>query len=268
MITVRDSRVLLLIMLVAAALTLAGCAQPTEGLKVGATAVPHAEILEYVKPVLAEQGVQLEIVVFNDYVQPNLALDAGELDANFFQHLPYLEAFKADHDLDLVSVGSVHLEPMGVYSSKITAISQLTAGARIAIPNDVSQVGRVLNFLAANDLIELRPGTGIMGTVQDITANPLGLEFILLEAATLSRVLDDPAISAAVINTNFALEAGLNPLDDALLLEDGDSPYANVVVVKSGHANDPAIQALMDALQSEAVKQFIEEEYAGAILPA
>ncbi|MGI6358710.1 MAG: MetQ/NlpA family ABC transporter substrate-binding protein [Bacillota bacterium] len=273
----RRIRIIVLLLMVVFATVLAGCSQPQEQdpnpeqqklrLKVGATAVPHAEILEFVQPVLEEQGIVLEIVVFNDYVQPNLALSQGQLDANFFQHIPYLEAFKSDHKLDLTAVGKVHIEPMGIYSSKITDISQLPVGAQIAIPNDVSQVGRALALLAKHQLIQLKEGVGVMGTVEDVVQNPLQLKITLLDAATLPRVLNDPQVNAAVINGNFALEADLNPVEDAILLEDGDSPYANVLVVKTGRESEEVVQALMEALQSEAVKQFIQERYQGAVLP-
>ncbi len=273
----KKVRIIALLLVCSFAFLLAGCSQPAGQdpgpgeqfvhLKVGATAVPHSEILEFVKPGLEEQGIKLQIVVFNDFVQPNLALAEGELDANFFQHLPYLESFSSEHDLDLTSVGKVHIEPMGIYSDKITDISQLQAGDQIVIPNDVSQVGRVLALLDKHQLIELRAGAGVMGTVEDIVKNPLELKITLLDAAALPRMLDDPQVSAAVINGNFALEAGLNPVEDAILLEDGDSPYANVLVVETGRENETAVQALMEALQSEAVKQFINERYQGGVIP-
>ena len=246
-----------------AALLLGGLAAAQTSLKVGASPVPHAEILEFIKPTLAEQGIDLQIVLFTDYVQPNLALDAGDLDANYFQHVPYLEQFSADHGLDLVAVGGVHVEPIGLYSRRHASLADLPNGAQIAIPNDPTNGGRALLLLQAAELITLADGAGLSATPLDVTANPKGFRFVELEAAQLPRSLDD--VAAAIINTNYALEAGFNPAEDALVIEGAESPYVNVVAVKSGNENGAAVQALLAALQSEAVRDFINAQYQGAV---
>ena len=211
-------------------------------LKVGATPVPHAEILEHVAPGLKAQGVDLQVIEFNDYVQPNLACDDGELDANFFQHRPYLDVFIKDHGVDLVSVAGVHIEPMGVYSDKIKDLKELNAGI-IKVPdiNDVTV------------------------TVLDISENPLDLEFAELEAAQLPRALPD--VACAVINTNYAMPAGLNPLKDALYIENADSPYVNILVANKDSAETEDMKALVKALTSEDTAEFIRTKYQGAIVP-
>lgn len=248
--------------------SVAGC-QPKDDtvLKVGATPVPHAEILEHIKPMLEKQGVKLEIIVFNDYVQPNLALDKGEIDANYFQHIPYLDAFTKDHNLNLIALTKVHIEPMGLYSRKVGKLEDLQNGAQIAVPNDVADVGRALAILAKAGLIELTEGVGVKGTIEDIISNDKALRITPLDAATLPRVLDDPKVAGAIINGNYALGAGLNPVQDAILLESGDSPYANILAVKAGRENDEAIKALDAALRSDEVKRFIEEKYEGSVIP-
>lgn len=252
--------------------SLIGCSSPapTEDtvVKVGATAVPHAEILEFVKPILAEKGITLDIIVFNDYVQPNLATDAGEIDANYFQHIPYLETFSEDHDLDLVSIAKVHIEPMAIYSKKFSAVTDFENGSTVAIPNDPSNAGRALSVLQSAGVIKLKDGVGIMGTIQDIVDNPQELEVVMIDAAQLPRVLEDPKVSGAVINTNYALEADLNPTSDALYIESKDSPYSNIFVVKTDRAEDPVLKQIAEALNTEDVKAFIEEKYKGAVVPA
>lgn len=237
-------------------------------LKVGATPVPHAEILEHIKPDLAKEGVDLKIVNYTDYVRPNLDVDSGDIDANFFQHTPYLDTFNKDHKLNLVSIAKVHIEPMGVYSKKITKIDQFKNGDTIAIPNDPSNGGRALALLAKAGLIQLKDGIGIKGTVNDISSNPKQLKITPIDAPQLPRVLQDPKIIGAVINTNYALEGGLNPLKDSLFTEDKDSPYANILVVKDSRKNDPALQKLAKTLTSPDVKKFIEDKYKGSIVPA
>lgn len=235
-------------------------------LKVGATAVPHAEILEQIKPELAKENIDLQIVEFNDYVQPNLTLNDGELDANFFQHKPYLDEFVAEHSVKLTSAGGVHIEPMGIYSNKVKAIDDLADGATVAIPNDPTNGGRALLLLAKAGVITLQDNNDIKATVQSITANPKNIQIQEVEAAQLPRVLDD--VDAAVINTNYAMQAGFVPEKDALLIEDSTSPYVNIVAVREGDENKPAIQALMKTLKSDTVKKFIEEKYKGAVVPA
>jgi D-methionine transport system substrate-binding protein len=235
-------------------------------LKVGASPVPHEEILGVAKDILAKEGIKLEIVPFQDYVQPNLSLAQGDLDANYFQHIPYLESFSKEHNLDLTNVAGVHIEPMGIYSSKITDLKELKDGAKVAIPNDVTNGGRALLLLQKAGLIKLDEAAGIEATVRDITENNKNLQIEELEAAMLPRVLQD--VDIAVINTNYALDAGLNPTSDALFIEDGDSPYVNILVVRTGDETRPEIQKLAEALQSEEVKTFINEHYEGAVLPA
>ncbi|SFS84820.1 MetQ/NlpA family ABC transporter substrate-binding protein [Paenibacillus sp. BC26] len=235
-------------------------------LKVGATPVPHAEILEFIKPALKEKGINLEVVEFNDYVQPNTQLYEKQLDANFFQHTPYLDQFNKDKGYDLVNVAGVHIEPFGAYSKKVKSVDELKDGAKVVIPNDPSNGGRALALLAANNVIKLKDGVGVAGTVHDITENPKNLKITEVEAATLPRVLDE--VDLALINTNYALEAGLVPTKDALFIEGNDSPYVNIVVARPDNKDSDAIKALTEALHSADVKKFIEDKYEGAIIPA
>ncbi|MBP3780635.1 MAG: MetQ/NlpA family ABC transporter substrate-binding protein [Selenomonas sp.] len=236
-------------------------------LKVGATAVPHAEILEIVKPLLEKDGVKLEIVEFNDYVQPNLALNDKELDANFFQHEPYLVNFMEEHkEVKLKNAFGVHIEPMGVYSKKIKDLKELKDGAAIAIPNDPTNGGRALLLLEKAGLITLKDGVKEKATVQDVTGNPHNFKFQEVEAAQVPRTLDD--VDAAIINTNYAMQVGLVPTKDALFMEDSTSPYVNILTVRVGDENRPEIKALIKALQSKEVKDFITEKYKGAVVPA
>ncbi|MBM7565718.1 MetQ/NlpA family ABC transporter substrate-binding protein [Paenibacillus sacheonensis] len=235
-------------------------------LKVGASPVPHAEILNFIKPALKEKGINLEVVEFNDYVQPNTQLHEKQLDANFFQHTPYLDQFNKDKGYDLVSVAGVHIEPFGAYSKKVKSTDELKEGAKVVIPNDPSNGGRALALMAANGLIKLKDGVGVAGTVHDITENPKKLKITEVEAATLPRVLDE--VDLALINTNYALEAGLVPTKDALFIEGSDSPYVNILVARPDNKDSAGIQALAAALQTPEVKKFIEDKYKGAIVPA
>jgi D-methionine transport system substrate-binding protein len=235
-------------------------------LVVGATPVPHAELLNLVKDDLAAQGIELQVREFTDYVTPNLSLDAGDLDANFFQHVPYLESFSAERGLNLVSAFGVHVEPLGLYSRSLKNISELRNGASIAIPNDPTNRGRALLLLQANGLITLSSSAGIEGTPADITSNPKNFRFHELEAPQLPRALGD--VDAAVINGNYALNAGLNPVQDSLILEGAQSPYVNIVAVKKGSERDPRILALAAALRSQKVKDFILANYNGGVVAA
>lgn len=235
-------------------------------LKIGATPVPHAEILNLVKPLLEKENIKLEIIEFQDYVQPNTALADGELDANFFQHKPYLDNFIKERSIDLVAAGNVHVEPLGLYSKGVKSLSELREGSTIAIPNDATNAARALLLLQANGLIKLKDGIGIGATEKDIAENPKNIKVQPAEAAQLPRVLED--VDAAVINTNYALPAGLNPTRDALVIEGKDSPYANLIAVRKGDENRPEIQKLVEILQSDTVKKFIEDNYDGAIVPA
>lgn len=255
---------------------LAGCgtstpAGGTEATKntvvtVAATPVPHGEILNEIKPLLAKEGIDLKIIEFTDYVKPNLALADKEVDATFHQHIPFLDKFNAEHGTKLISAAKIHVEPMGVYSHKVKDLNSLANGAKVAIPNDPSNGGRALVILQSAGLISLKDGGNVSSTVQDIVKNDKNLQFVELEAAQVPRSLDDTDI--AVINTNFALEAGLNPLKDALFLEAKDSPYANILAIREGDESRPEIQKLVKALQSPEVKKFIEDKYKGAILPS
>lgn len=236
-----------------------------EPLKVAATPVPHAEILEFLKPALAEQGVELDIKVFTDYVQPNVQVAEKRLDANFFQHQPYLDEFNKTKGTTLVSVAGVHIEPFGAYSSKIKQLDDLEKGANVVIPNDATNGGRALLLLQTAGVITLKADAGITATPRDIADNPKNIKVRELEAATLPRVLDQ--VDLALINTNYALEAGLNPSADALVIEGADSPYVNILVTREDNKNSEAVQKLVNALRSDAVKDFINEKYKGAVIP-
>jgi len=255
----------LLFTALAAALT-ASFAQANEKLVVAATPIPHAEILELVKPTLAKEGVDLEIKVFTDYVQPNTQVAEKRLDANYFQTLPYLENFNKGKGTNLVTVIGVHVEPIGGYSKKIKKISELKDGAIVAIPNEGSNAGRALLLLQKNGLITLKDPTNALATPKDIASNPKNLKFKELESALLPRVLDQ--VDLDVINTNYALEAGLNPAKDALIIEDAKSPYVNFLVARPDNKDSDAIQKLAKALTSPQVKAFIEKKYNGAVVPA
>ena len=236
-------------------------------LKIGATPVPHAEILEQIKPELEKEGIKLEIVEFSDYVQPNLALNDKELDANFFQHEPYLLNFVGEHkEVKLKNAGGIHVEPMGVYSKKVKDLKELADGASIAIPNDPTNGGRSLLLLEKAGLLKLKAGIGEKATVQDIAENPKHLKFQEVEAAQVPRTLED--VDAAVINTNYAMQIDLVPTKDALFMEDKTSPYVNIIAVREGDESRPEIQALLKALKSEKVKKFIDDKYKGAIVAA
>lgn len=238
-------------------------------IKVGASVTPHAEILNVAKEILAEKGYTLEIIEYNDYVLPNIATDSGELDANYFQHLPYLKNFNEENGTKLVSVAAIHYEPFGIYPGKTKSLNELPDGGVIAIPNDGTNEARALMLLEAQGLIKLREDVGFTATVLDIESNPKNLEIKELEAAQLARALDD--VDLAVINGNYAIEAGLHVNKDALAIEDKDSEaaqtYANILAVKEGNENNEAIKVLVEALQSDKVKEFINDTYEGAVIP-
>ena len=237
-------------------------------LVVGASPAPHAEILEAARPVLEEKGYTLKIVEYTDYVQPNLALDAGDLDANYFQHYPHLEQFIAENGSKLASAGKVHYEPFGIYAGKTATLDALADGAKVAVPNDATNEARALLLLEAQGLIKLTEGVGLNATKTDVIENPKNLDILEIEAAQLPRSLQD--VDIAVINGNYAIDAGLK-VSDALAVEASDSEaavtYGNVVAVQEGKENDPAIQALMEALTSDTVKEFMETTYEGAVVP-
>lgn len=254
-----------------AALETTESAAPSElvKVKVGASVTPHAEILNAVKDELKAAGYDLEVVEFTDYVLPNTALEQGDLDANYFQHTPYLENFNEENGTHLAAVGKIHYEPFGIYAGKTSDLSAIPDGGSIAIPNDGTNEARALLLLEAQGLIKLKEGITFTATVLDIAENPKNLSIKEIEAAQLARSLQD--VDAAVINGNYAIQAGLK-VKDALAIEDKDSiaadTYANVLVVKEGHENDEATKALLAALQSDTAKKFMEEKYEGAVIAA
>ena len=243
-----------------------GDAAETVTLTVAASPTPHAEILNQCVPILAEQGIELVVNEYSDYVVPNTAVEDGDEDANYFQHIPYLEEFNETRGTHLVDVASVHIEPMGVYAGKTASLEELADGAVIAIPNDATNEGRALLLLEAQGLITLDDSSNMTATRNNIVDNPKNLEFQELEAATIPSVLAD--VDLAVINSNYALGAGLNPTTDALAIESSASPYVNVLVVKEGNENNEAIQALVEALHSDTIRDYITETFDGAVVPA
>lgn len=254
-------------------LSLAGCGGDKTGpvkegsIVVGASPSPHAEILEVISDQLAEQGYTLEITEFTDYVMPNTALEEGELDANFFQHKPYLDDFNEKNGTHLVSVGAIHFEPLGIYGGKTADLSELADGAQIAVPNDTTNEARALQLLQAQGILEIDPEAGLEATKQDITANPHNVEIVEMEAAQLPRTLSD--VDFAVINGNYAVAAGI--ADQVLVTEEKTSEaaqqYANIVAVREGNEDREDIQALIQALQSEEVRTFIEQTYGNTVVP-
>ncbi len=235
---------------------------------VGASPAPHAEILKAAQEILAQKGYELDIKEYVDYIQPNLALESGDLDANYFQHLPYLESFNEENGTKLVSAAAIHYEPFGIYAGKASSLEELADGARVAVPNDTSNEARALLLLEAQGLIKLKEGADLTVTKNDIVENPKNLELYEVEAAQIPRVVED--VDIAVINGNYAIEAGFK-VSEALAVEDSQSiaatTYGNVIAVQEGKENDEAIQALIQALTSEEVKKFMEEKYEGAVVP-
>lgn len=236
---------------------------------IAATAVPHAEILEAAKPIMAEQGWDLQITVFDDYVQPNEVVEAGDMDCNFFQHTPYLDSFNEERGTHLVNVGEIHYEPLGIYPGTENDLTAISEGATIAIPNDTTNEARALLLLQDNGIITLKADAGINATINDIEENPHNVEFIEMEAAQVSRILNE--VSFAVINGNYALDAGLNALTDAIASETSDSEaaktYVNIIVVKEGNENNEGVKSLVEVLKSDDMKKFIEETYEGSVVP-
>lgn len=261
----------------AAALALTGCgddaakapaqkaAAAETVITVGATPVPHADILNFIVPEMKKQGVTLKVIEFSDYVKPNMALADKEIDANFFQHKPYLDSFAKERNLQLSSLVSVHIEPMGVYSKKVKDIKSVPENARIAIPNDPTNGGRALRVLSDAGLFQLKDGVGVNGTPADIVDNVKKIKILEMEAAVLPRTLDD--VDLAVINSNFAMSVGLNPMKDSLFTESKDSPYANVVAIRTGD-NREGLAKLKTVITSEGVRQFIIDKYKGSVVPA
>jgi D-methionine transport system substrate-binding protein len=252
--------------LTASLLLLFGCSKPSNGLKVAATAVPHAQMLEFIKPDLKAQGIDLNIIVTDDYNMPNRALAQKEVDANFFQHVPFLDEQIRQFHYRIENFGAIEIEPMGIYSKKITSLSNLKNKAVIAVPNDPSNEARALLLLQDQGLISLDNPKNLNATVANIKSNPKQLKFIEVDAAMLPRSLPD--VDAAVINTNYALEAKLDPSTDALALESKDSPYANILAIRIGDEDRPDLIALKEAMTSDKMRDFIEKTYKGAVLPA
>ena len=245
-----------------------GAAAQSVTLRVAASPTPHAEILNSVKEALAAEGVTLEVVEFTDYIQPNLATEGGDVDANYFQHGPYLDNFNVENDTHLVSVAAIHYEPFGIYAGKTASLDEIPDGAQIAVPNDATNEARALLLLEANGIITLNEGAGLEATKLDIAENPHNVEIIEIEAAQLARSLAD--VDFAAINVNYALQAGLK-VSEALVTEDKTSEaaetYANILVVKEGNENNEAVQKLVKALTSEETRKFIEDTYAGEVVP-
>lgn len=255
-----------LVILAAAALFAAGPAAAQSVVRVGVTAGPHAEIMELVKKIAAPDGIDIRIVEFQDYVQPNAALAQGDLDANSFQHQPYLDVQVRDRKYEIVSIAKTLVFPLGIYSKKIKSLADLKSGTRVAIPNDPTNGGRALLLLQANGILSLKPGAGLTATPLDVATNTRNVRIIELDAAQLPRSLED--VEAAAVNTNFAIQAGLLPARDAIALEDANSPYANIIAVRTRDKDKPELAKLVKAYHSAEVKKFVEEKYQRSVVPA
>ncbi|MBB1492172.1 MULTISPECIES: MetQ/NlpA family ABC transporter substrate-binding protein [unclassified Paracoccus (in: a-proteobacteria)] len=252
--------------LIAAALALSAGMAAAEDIKVGVTPGEHAEIMEQIVPLAAAKGLNIDVIEFSDYVVPNVALADGDLHANSFQHVPFLENQIKDRGFDLVVVAKTITTPMGVYSNKLESLDELPDGANVAIPNDPTNGGRALLVLADEGVITVNPDAGLVPSVLDISENPKNLRFRELDAAQLPRALDDA--DAAVINTNFALAAGISPREDSIAMEKADSPYANVIAVRKGDEEQPWVKTLVEVYHSPEVREYIETKYEGAVIPA
>lgn len=238
-------------------------------LVVGATNVPHAEILEEAKPILAEKGIDLEITVFQDYALPNIALDDKSLDANYYQHIPFLERQIEEHGYDFVNAGDIHIEPIGIYSKKYTSVDELPEGAEILLSSSVADHGRVLALLEREGLVKIKEGVDpTKAYIEDLAENPKNFKFKYeYEASLLPQAYNNDEGDAVVINSNYALDVDLNPLEDSILIEESDSPYVNVIAVRSGDENDERIKTLIDVLHSEEIQDFILEQWNGSVVP-
>ena len=253
--------------LVAAGSLAGSSAAATQSLIVGASPSPHAVILaDYAAPILAEQGIELEVKSYTDYIQPNKDTTSGAIDANYFQHINYLNNYNEENGTDLVNVGKIHFEPMGVFAGKSSDIENVADGATFGVPNDPTNEGRALLLLEAQGLITLSDSSNLSSTPKDIAENPKNLTFVEVEAATIPSIVSE--VDLAVINSNYALGAGYNPVTDSLAIESSDSPYVNVLVVKEGNEDNPAIQALVEALHSDTIRTYIEDTFDGAVVPA
>lgn len=264
-----NKKILALVLALVLALALTACGgkkDETVVLKVAASPTPHAEILNQCVPILAEQGIDLQVKEYSDYVFPNTAVEDGDEDANYFQHVPYLDDFNAERGTHLVSVAGVHVEPMGIYAGTSASLEELPDGATVALPNDPTNEGRALLLLEGQGLIKLKDSTKLDSTPNDLAENPKNLQFLELEAANVPSSLDE--VNIAAINSNYALGAGLNPVEDSLVIESSDSPYVNVLVVKEGNEDNEAVKALIEVLHSDAIRDYINETYDGAVVPA
>ncbi|MEK4924157.1 MetQ/NlpA family ABC transporter substrate-binding protein [Cytobacillus sp. FSL R5-0569] len=267
------------LMIAAVALFIAACGSSDEGsegsdegtktLKIGASNVPHAEILNEAKPLLEEKGIELDITTFQDYIVPNQALEGGDIDANYFQHIPYLESQMAENDYDFVNAGGVHIEPIGVYSQEYDSLDDLPEGATVIMSSSVPDHGRILTMLEKEGLITLKADVDkTTATIDDIEENTKNLKFDTeYEAALLPQIYNNGEGDAILINSNYAIDAGLNPVEDAIALEESDSPYVNVIAVRAGDEDKEEIKALLEVLHSEEIQNFIEEQYEGAVVP-
>ncbi|MDO4543241.1 MAG: MetQ/NlpA family ABC transporter substrate-binding protein [Clostridia bacterium] len=266
---IKNILALALCLLLLAGVTLACNTADDKTIRVGASVTPHAEILKVAEVRLLEKGYSLEIVEFTDYVQPNLAVESGELDANFFQHQPYLDDFNANNGTHIVSIASIHYEPFGIYAGKLSSLDEVSDGSTVAIPNDGTNEARALMLLEQLGWIKLNEDAGFLATKLDIAENPYNLDIIEIEAAQLARSLAD--VDFAIINGNYALQAGLSAKSDALAIESSDSlaatTYANVLCCLEGNEDDPALLALVEALQSAEVREYIEANYDGSVVP-
>jgi D-methionine transport system substrate-binding protein len=254
------------ILVVALLSALSSCSKSKNGFKVAASPVPHAQMLEFVKPDLKAQGIDLIIVITDDYNMPNRALANREVEANFFQHIPFMQEQIKQFHYSIESIAKIELEPMGIYSKKIRSLSELKDNAVVAVPNDPTNEARALSLFRGQGIIQLDNPNDLQATVLNIIDNPKHIKFIEVDAAMLPRSLED--VDAAAINTNYALEAQLSPLKDALVLENKDSPYANVIAIRIGDENRPEIEALKAAMTSEKMREFILNKYKGAVIPA
>ena len=259
-------RLVLQLALTVFAITGASAAVAADVVRLGVTAGPHAQIAEIAKKVAARDGLEIRIVEFQDYIQPNAALDAGDLDANSYQHLPFLESQIKARGYKITAVGNTVTFPMGFYSKRYKSLADLPHGAKVGIQNDPSNSGRALALLQKFGVLKLKPGAGISATTADIAENPKGLQIVQLEAAQLVRSLDD--LDASAINTNFAMQAGLVPTRDAIAIEEAKSPYANLIAVRTADKDKPWVAKLVKAYQSPEVKSFVSEKFAGTMVPA
>ncbi len=252
--------------------SLTGCGKSKKDdktIKIAASATPHAEILEKAKPLLEKKGYKLEIKVFDDYVQPNQVVESGEFDANYFQHIPYLESFNKEKGTHLVNAGGIHYEPFGIYPGKKKSLDDIAKGDSIAVPNDTTNEARALQLLQDNGIIKLKDGVGLEATVNDIVDNPYDVKIVELEAAQVARVVNETAF--VVLNGNYALQAGFSVGKDSIASEKADSEaaqtYVNIIAVKEGNENKDSIKALVEVLKSDEIKEYINETYDGAVVP-